>query len=100
MDRPIPDTPKRAGAFCWAALVARVLHPVDVAIIEAFEWIEQPLSAGDLSEVFDSKWPLAKVTYHIRRLHKLDAIELSATPTMKNIADVRYRLLERPRDGC
>ncbi len=100
MDRPTPDTTKRVEAFCWAALVARVLHPVDVAIIEAFQWIEQPLSAADLSEVFGGKWPRAKVTHHISRLHRLDAIELSKTPTMKNFVDIHYRLRQRPRDGC
>ena len=88
------------AGFCWAALVSRVLHPVDVGIIEALQRIEQPLSTADLSEVFDGKWPWAKVTYHISRLHRLDAIELSETPTMRNFVDIRYRLRQRPRDGC
>jgi hypothetical protein len=85
--------------FCWAALVARLLHPVDVQIIEALQWIEQPLSADELSEVFDGAWSWAKVSHHIRRLHRLDAVEVSEIQTKPNIADIRYRLRRRPRDG-
>lgn len=85
--------------FCWAALIARVLHPVDVQIIEALQWIEQPLSADDLTRLFDGKPSWAAVGHHIRRLSRLDAIELAETPTTKNITDIRYRLVQRPRDG-
>jgi hypothetical protein len=75
-----------------------MLHPIDVQIIEALQWIEQPLSADELSEVFDGEWSWAKVSHHIRRLDKLDAVELSEIQTTRNIADIRYRLVERPGD--
>ena len=32
--------------FDWEALVPLVIHPLKVAILEALEWIGQPLSAG------------------------------------------------------
>lgn len=86
--------------FYWAALVARVLHPVDVEIIEALRWIGQPLSADELSKVFEGKWSWAKVSHHIRRLGKLDAVELHEIETKPNIADIRYRLVESPGDGA
>jgi DNA-binding transcriptional ArsR family regulator len=92
-------TTEQAGGFCWAALVARLLHPVDVEIIEALRWIEQPLSADELSKIFDGKWSWAKVSHHIRRLDKLGAVELHEIQTKPNIADIRYRLVERPGDG-
>jgi hypothetical protein len=85
--------------FCWATLVARVLHPVDVEIIEALRWIERPLSADELSKVFDGKWSWAKVSHHIRRLQRLDAVELYEIQTKPKIADIRYRLVESPGDG-
>jgi hypothetical protein len=88
----------RAQGFCWTALVAKVLHPVDVQIIETLEWIEQPLSASDLSELFEGKPSLAAVGHHMRRLVRLDAIELGETPTTRNISDIRYRLVQRPRN--
>ena len=84
--------------FCWAALVARLLHPVDVQIIEALQWIGQPLSADELSEVFGGKWSWAKISHHIRRLQRLDAVELHEIETKPNIADIRYRLVEKPGD--
>ena len=85
--------------FCWAALVARVLHPVDVQIIEAFQWIDEPLSADDLSQLFEGSRSWASLCHHIRRLSKLDAIELAETPTTRNITKIRYRLARRRRDG-
>jgi len=85
--------------FCWAALIARLLHPVDVEIIEALQWIERPLSADELSKLFDGKWSWAKVSHHIRRLQRLDAVELHEIETKPSIADIRYRLVEKPGDG-
>jgi hypothetical protein len=85
--------------FCWGALVASVLHPVDVQIIEALQWIEQPLSADDLIQMFDGKPSWAVVGHHLRRLAKLGAIRLAETPTAENITDIRYYLVRRPRNG-
>lgn len=87
----------QGAGFCWAALVARVLHPMDVQIIEAMEWVEEPLSAGDLTQLFDGKPSWALMGRHMRRLTKLEAIEPSETPTMRNVTDIRYRLVRRPR---
>jgi hypothetical protein len=87
-----------ASGFCWEALTARVLHPVDVQIVEAFQWIAQPLSANDLRQLFDDAVPWSSLRHHIRRLAKLNAIELDETPTIGNITDIRYRLVQRPRN--
>lgn len=94
------DNREQPEYFGWAALVARVLHPVDVQIIEAFRWIGQPLSAGDLAHLFDGEVPWASLCHHMRRLTNLDAIGLGETPTTRNITDIRYRLVQRPRNGC
>lgn len=88
------------AGFCWAALVARVLHPMDVQIIEAMERVGEPLSADDLTRLFDGKPSWALMGRHMRRLTKLEAVELAETPTTRNITDIRYRLVRRPRpDG-
>jgi hypothetical protein len=94
----VSDGGGEEAGFCWEALVARVLHPVDVQIIEALLWIGQPLSAGDLTQLFDDdRWAL--FGRHLRRLAKLDAVELGETPTLGNVADVSYRLaVKRPGD--
>lgn len=90
---------EQTSGFCWAALVARALHPVDVQIVEALQWIEEPLSAGDLAQLFDGKVPWASLGHHMRRLTKLGAIELDEAPTTRNITGIRYRLVQEPRSG-
>jgi len=62
-------------------------------------WIGQPLSAGDLTQLFDGKPARASVSHHMQRLTKLEAIELNEMPTKRGIADVRYRLAQGPRNG-
>jgi hypothetical protein len=46
----------RVEDYFWATLAARVLHPVQVEIIEAMHWIDQPLSAADLAEVVNPRF--------------------------------------------
>ena len=93
------EDPELIGDAFWAGLAARVLHPVDVQIIEAFRWIEEPLSGGDLAQLFDGQVSWAALGHHMRRLAKLDAIVLAEAPTTRNITDIRYRLAQRSRDG-
>lgn len=62
-------------SFDWDALVPRVVHPVKVAIVEALEWIGEPLSAKELDAVFDEEWGLSLVAYHLRTLAELGAVE-------------------------
>lgn len=62
-------------SFEWAALVPRVVHPLKVAIIEALEWIELPLSAKDVDLVLDEEFGLSLISYHMRKLADVGAIE-------------------------
>jgi DNA-binding transcriptional ArsR family regulator len=84
----------------WAALVADLLHPIQVQIIEALRWIDQPLSAGDLSETVDDVEP-ARFDYHLGRLKKLGALDCGLVPPGTGFMDVHYRLVVgRSRRGC
>jgi DNA-binding transcriptional ArsR family regulator len=62
----------RTSEFDWPALIARLVHPTKVGIIEALSGIGQPLSATDLTKLFgDPKQHyLSKVSYHARKLEK------------------------------
>lgn len=62
-------------SFEWAALVPRLVHPLKVAIIEALEWIELPLSAKDLNLALDEEFGLSLISYHMRKLADVGAIE-------------------------
>jgi hypothetical protein len=84
--------------FCWGALVARVLHPIDVQIIEALRWIDAPLSAGDFAQLFDGEPSWSKLCHHLRRLSQFQAIEYAVAPTPRNVTDISYRLV-RHSDG-
>jgi hypothetical protein len=78
--RPEIGVPRRgAKDFCWESLVASTIHPVKVAIVEALQWINEPLSATELTEIFGhDDYNLDIVLYHLRGLVRLDVIEVTA----------------------
>jgi hypothetical protein len=61
----------------WAALVPQTIHPVQVAIIEAMEWVGEPLSATLLQEMFDDpeRCYLSILSYHMGKLARWRAVE-------------------------
>ena len=81
------------GDFCWGALAARLLHPVQVEIIEALRWIGRPLSATDFVYVFGGRRAGLRIEHHLRRLTKLEAVAPNAAPTGASAAQRPYRLV-------
>jgi hypothetical protein len=63
------------GHFSWDSLVPYLIHPVKVAIIEAMEWMEQPLAPRDLDRMFDEQFGVSLVSYHMRTLAEVGAVE-------------------------
>jgi hypothetical protein len=61
--------------FDWAMLVPRVVHPLQVAIVEALWWIDRPLSASELELVFVHQFGLSLISYHVQQLRKAGALE-------------------------
>jgi hypothetical protein len=79
--------------FNWGQLVARVLHPKQVAIIEALLWINEPLSAEDLKLLFEDRPSASVMTHHLRRLTKLDAVKIVARArSRRSVTSIAYRL--------
>jgi hypothetical protein len=66
--------------FDWSLLVPRTVHPLKVAIIEAIEWIGEPMAASELVNVVDEidneKFGLSHVSYHMNRLEELGALNV------------------------
>jgi hypothetical protein len=60
--------------FDWNVLVSLLVHPVQVAIIEAMSWIGTPLSASELDKVLDERFGVSHVSYHMRALVKAEVI--------------------------
>jgi DNA-binding transcriptional ArsR family regulator len=84
----------------WVALVADLLHPVQVQIIEAFRHIGQPLTVRDLSEIVDSVEPV-HLDYHLGRLRRLGVLDSGLVGAGTGFMDVRYQLVvEREHRGC
>jgi DNA-binding transcriptional ArsR family regulator len=61
--------------FDWGALAPRLIHPMKVAIIEAIDCIGEPLSATDLRKVFDERFNLQAICYHLGKLAEAEVIE-------------------------
>lgn len=59
----------------WAALAARLLHPLQLQIIEAMRWIDQPLSVSELVHVFCKEQRMSAIAYHVRRLVVVGALQ-------------------------
>ena len=66
------------ASFDWATLVPHVVHPAKVAIIEAMLWVQRPLSATELCDLFDEPegMSLPTLSYHVRGLAEVGALEL------------------------
>ena len=56
------------GSFNWESLIPHLGHQGKVAIIEAMQWIEEPLSPRQLDRIFDEEFGLSLVAYHMRTL--------------------------------
>jgi hypothetical protein len=73
--------------FDWSLLVPRTIHPLKVAIIEAMEWIGQPLAPSELvylvDELDNEKFGLSHVSYHMAKLRELGALKVVQTEPVR-----------------
>jgi hypothetical protein len=78
----------------WAALVPRTVHPVKVSIIEAMEWIGEPVSATELTEMFEESEGhyLSLVSYHMGGLVDLGAVEKISHRAVRGARETFYFL--------
>jgi hypothetical protein len=79
-----------AVAMDWDALITRLLHSMQVLIIEALRWIDQPLSATDLEKIFDKTRGLSVVSYHVKRLKDLGVLERVSTRRVRGAWERHY----------
>jgi DNA-binding transcriptional ArsR family regulator len=77
----------------WDGLLAHLLHPTQFQIIEAMHWIDRPVSASQLVQVFDrARKDLSAVSYHLRRLRTLKIVELSSVRRIRGAKERLYTL--------
>jgi hypothetical protein len=86
----------------WAALVAKVIHPIDVLILEAFAWISKSLSERDLFDIIGGRVSARAISARMKHLCRLGALEISGTPVGRERLDIPYCLadcIEQETDG-
>ena len=76
--------------FDWGALVALSVHPLKVAIIECLLWVEEPLSATEMTQMFDSGYPLDLVKYHVGRLARQGVVEVTDERRVRGAREKYY----------
>jgi DNA-binding transcriptional ArsR family regulator len=81
-----------ARSFDWEALVPLLVHPVKVEIIEAMSWIEAPLSATDLDRILVGRIGVSLISYHLRKLAELGAIEKVRQEMVRGAVQTFYAL--------
>jgi hypothetical protein len=77
--------------FTWDAFVPYIVHPLKVSIVEALRWIDEPLSASDLTKVIDDEeYGLSHVSYHMVRLAGTGALEVVRTRPVRGSLEKFY----------
>jgi hypothetical protein len=59
----------------WETALFALLHPAQIAAVEAHAWIGEPMSAHLLHLALAGPWPFGTVAYHVRRLAEKGVLE-------------------------
>ena len=84
-----------AHPFSWDTLVPHLVHPAKVAIIEALQWIEVPLSPKELDLIFDEEFGVSLVSYHVRTLMDVGVVERVRQEAVRGALQSFYTLAAR-----
>jgi len=90
-DRKLPDA-------WWAAVTRRLLHRLQIEIIEAMQRTEGPMSAGDLAKVIVGVEPGSLAHHHLRRLRMLGVVEYAGGQAPQSSIEAPYRLVRKLSD--
>ena len=93
-----PDEAKQRSNF-WGELAALLLHPIQIEILEMLLWIDEPLSASELTKVYQGERHLAKVNYHVRRLVTLGTLRMVEELQVRGTLKTTYRLVLNPNSN-
>ena len=85
-----PPTPPQT--FSWETLVPLLVHPVKVEIIEAMAWIGLPLSATDLDRALRGQVGVSLLSYHLRKLAEVGALERVRQEPVRGAIQTFYAL--------
>lgn len=83
--------------FPWEECVPHFLHPVKVAVLEAFLWIDEPFSPKHLEEMSDGEIGVSLAAYHMRTLAQHGLLEISHQRPVRGALQTFYQLPSRLR---
>ena len=83
--------------FAWDRLASRVLHPIQVVILESLIRIEHPVSPVDVVGICEGRYALALVGYHVRALADRGLIEEVDTEPVRGTIRHIYALVPESR---
>ena len=81
------------GALDWSALVALIVHPTKVLIVEAMDWIDMPLSSSELAFVFGEKMSVSAISYHVNSLARYGVLRRQGKHKVRGAWKTSYVLL-------
>jgi DNA-binding transcriptional ArsR family regulator len=85
-------------AHDWSALVPRIVHPAQEAVIEALLWVEQPLSATDFGNLLDDPaLSVSRISYHLDALARKGILAMTRQRGSGGAVERRYFLVTKPR---
>jgi Helix-turn-helix domain len=90
MEASAPDATR--SSFDWETLVALLIHPVKVSIIEAMSWVGEPLSATDLDRILSGQVGVSLISYHLRKLVELGVIQPVRKDAVRGAIQTFYTL--------
>jgi hypothetical protein len=81
----------------YVALFDRFVHPVQVGIMEAFDWIAEPFSPSQFVAMWDGSPPVvSNASYHFRALERYGVLTVVEVRSVRGAGEVIYR----PADGA
>jgi DNA-binding transcriptional ArsR family regulator len=80
-------------ASWWATVARRLLHRIQVEVIEAMQRTEGSMSAHDLAKVIGGVEPSTLAHHHLRRLRALGVVEYAGGRAPRNSIDAPYHLV-------
>jgi hypothetical protein len=78
--------------FPWDSLVSRVLHPIQVLVVEALHWAGGPLAPSDIARFSNGEYTVNLVGYHMRALEELGVVQLLDTEPVRGATRHNYVL--------
>lgn len=92
------DSDRKLSDSWWAAVARRLLHRIQVEIVEAMQRTEGPMSARDLAKVIAGAESGTLARHHLRRLRVLGVVEYAGGHVPRDSIDAPYRLVRKLSD--